>query len=66
MKIWTFNTDTCRFDRAGRAALRDAVLAVVNDDIDLQVISEEHASKPWPSGEQLVVAGIEFDREQFE
>lgn len=66
MKIWTFNPETCQFARAGRAALADAVLAVINDDIDLQVLNEHEAPKPWPSGERLVVAGVEFDRELFE
>lgn len=66
MKIWTFNPNTCQFDRAGRAALTNATLAVINDDIDVQVLAEHEAPKRWPSGERLVVAGVEFDREFFE
>lgn len=66
MKIWTFNPNTCRFDRSGRAALANAVLAVINDDTDVQVVTECEAPKRWPSGERLVVAGVEFDRELFE
>lgn len=66
MKIWTFNPETCQFARAGRVALADAVLAVINDDFDLQVLNENEDPKAWPSGERLVVAGVEFDRELFE
>ncbi len=66
MRFWTFNTNTCQFDQAGRAALATAVLAVVNDDIDVQVVYEHELPKRWPSGERLVVAGVEFDRELFE
>lgn len=48
--------------RAGEQASRfhAADVAVVNDDTDVQ------PPKRWPSGEQLVVASIEFERELFE
>lgn len=55
MKIWTFNAETCRFDRVGRAALAD-----------VQVVRDHAPPTRWPSGEPLVVAGVEFDRELFE
>jgi hypothetical protein len=43
--------------------LHAADVAVVNDDTDVQVISDHQR---WPSGEPLVVAGVEFERELFE
>lgn len=66
MRYWTFDANTCRFERASRqAALHAADVAVVNDDTDVQII-RDHQAKRWPSGECLVVAGIEFEREFFE
>ena len=56
-----------RFERASKqAALHAADVAVVNDDTDVQVISDHQPPKRWPSGEPLVVAGVEFERELFE
>ena len=49
-----------------QAALHAADVAVVNDDTDVQVISDHQPPKRWPSGEPLVVAGVEFERELFE
>lgn len=66
MKIWTFNPATCVFERAGRAALADADVAVISDDIDVQVVRDQSAPQRWPTGEPLCVAGCEFERELFE
>jgi hypothetical protein len=67
MRYWTFDPNTCRFVRASKqAALHAADVAVVNDDTDVQVISDHQPPKRWPSGEPLVVAGVEFERELFE
>lgn len=67
MRFWTFDPNTCRFERASKqAALHAADVAVVNDDTDVQVISDHQLPKRWPSGEPLVVAGVEFERELFE
>lgn len=66
MKFWMFNIDTCQFEQVGRVALANAALAVVNDGIDVQVVHEHEPPKRWPSGECLVVAGVEFERELFE
>ena len=64
MRFWTFDPNTCRFERASKqAALHAADVAVVNDDTDVQVISDHQPPKRWPSGEPLVVAGVEFERE---
>jgi hypothetical protein len=41
-------------------------VAVVNDDADVHVIRDHQPPKRWPSGEPLVVAGVEFERELFE
>ncbi len=46
-----------------QAALHAADVAVVNDDTDVQVISDHQSPKRWPSGEPLVVAGVEFERD---
>ena len=67
MRCWTFDPNTCRFERAGKqAALQAAEVAVVNDDADVQIICDQQPPKRWPSGEPLVVAGVEFERELFE
>lgn len=66
MRYWTFDANTCRFERASRqAALHADEVVVVNNDTDVQVI-RDHQPKRWPSGERLVVAGVEFEREFFE
>ena len=66
MRYWTFDPNTCRFERASKAALHAADVAVVNDDTDAQVISDHQPPQSWHSGEPLVVAGVEFERELFE
>ena len=66
MRVWSFNADTCRFDRVGHAALAESDLAVISDDTDVQVVRDQAPPTRWPSGELLVVAGVEFDRELFE
>lgn len=50
MRFWTFDPNTCRFERASKqAALHAADVAVVNDDTDVQVISDHQPPKRWPS-----------------
>ena len=67
MRFWTFDPNTCRFERSSKhAASHDADVAVVNDDTDVQVICDQQPPKRWASGEPLVVAGVEFERELFE
>ncbi len=67
MRFWTFDPNTCRFERSSKqAAFHDADVAVVNDDTDVQVICDQQPPKRWASGEPLVVAGVEFERELFE
>ena len=57
MRYWTFDPNTCRFERASKqAALHAADVAVVNDDTDVRVISDHQPPQRWPSGEPLVVA----------
>ena len=41
-------------------------MAVISDDTDVQVVRDHAPPTRWPSGEPLVVAGVEFDRELFE
>ena len=66
MRYWTFDANTCRFKRASRqAALHTDEVAVVNNDTDVQVIRDQQPQR-WLSGERLVVAGVEFERESFE
>lgn len=67
MRYWAFNPNTCQFERTNKQiALHASDVAVVNDDTDVLVISDHQMPKRWPSGEPLVVAGVEFDRELFE
>jgi hypothetical protein len=67
MRYWTFNASTCRFERANtHAALREGDVAVVNGDSDVQIIRDHQQPRRWPNGERLVLAGVEFDREDFE
>jgi len=66
MKVWTFNPDTCTFQPGGRKALVDADVAVIRDDADVQVVRDSGEPHRWPTGEPLIVAGCEFEREQFE
>lgn len=67
MRYRQFDPNICRFERATKqAALHAADVAVVNDDADVHVIRDHQPPKRWPSGEPLVVAGVEFDRELFE
>lgn len=67
MRCWTFNVNTCGFERTNsRTAFEGNEVAVINDCIDVYVIRERQSPKRWSSGEQLIVAGIEFEREQFE
>lgn len=67
MRFWVFNPDTCRFDRASeQATLHAAGVAVVNNDNDVLVIIDQQPPKRWPSGEPLTVAGVQFDREDYE
>ena len=48
------------------SALAQATKKRINDDADVHVISDHQPPKRWPSGEPLVVAGVEFERELFE
>ena len=67
MRYWTFDANTCRFERTSKqAALIAPEVAVVNDDTDVKVIRDHQPPKRWPSGEPLTVAGVQFDREDFE
>jgi predicted metallo-beta-lactamase superfamily hydrolase len=58
MRYWTFDPNTCRFERASKQSrfLHAADVAVVNDDTDVQVISDHQPPKCVLSGEPLVVA----------
>jgi hypothetical protein len=48
MRFWTFDPNTCRFERSSKqAALRGADVAVVNDDTDVQVICDQQPPKRW-------------------
>ena len=50
MRYWTFDPNTCRFERASKqAALHAADVAVVNDDTDVQVISDHQPPQRWPA-----------------
>lgn len=67
MRYWTFEPNLCRFERSPRiAALGNDGTAVVNDGMDVYIIRDKEPATRWSSGEPLVVAGVEFERELFE
>ena len=41
MKVWTFNTETCTFERGGRAALAEADATPVDRDATIRAILSE-------------------------
>lgn len=66
-RYWIFDADACAFVRCDKqAATIDAdVPVIVNDGDDVHVRIDGEA-RGWPSGEPLIVAGVEFDKEDFE
>lgn len=66
MSYWSFNPDTCKFDRVHREALADAVVAIIcEENWTVSVVRDQGPPQRWQLGDPLVVAGIEFDREDF-
>lgn len=67
MRYWAFDTNICRFERTNKqAVLHSADVVVINDDIDVHIVRGHRPPTRWPSGETLILAGVEFEREQFE
>jgi hypothetical protein len=66
MRYWSFNPDTCEFDRVDQSAVAEADVAIISDHTDVYVVHDHAPPKRWPSGEPLIVAGVRFDREDFE
>lgn len=64
-RFWKFNEDACTFEQCDRQNALDADVPVIVNDGDVCVQIEGEARR-WPYGEPLTVAGVEFDREDFE
>lgn len=65
-KYWIFDADACAFERCDQqTAIESDVPVIVNDGDDVHVRIDGE-SRRWPSGELLNVAGVQFDREDFE
>lgn len=67
-RYWIFNVDSCEFDICSRevAFSADAALPVIISSSDEVNILHEGETKFWSEGDRYKVAGIEFDREEFE
>jgi hypothetical protein len=66
MAYWVFDENRCAFVLIDKWSVQDSDMPVVfnnGDDVFVRLSTEEHR---WPSGERLVVAGVEFEREFFE
>jgi hypothetical protein len=64
-RYWKFNEDACTFEPCDRQTALSSDLPVILNDGDVRVQIEGKA-RPWPSGEPLAVAGVQFDREDYE
>ena len=64
-RFWKFNVDACTFERCDQQTALEADVPVIVNDGDVRVQIEGKA-RPWPSGEPLTVAGVQFDREDYE
>lgn len=64
-RFWKFNMDACTFEQCDRQTALEADVPVIVNDGDVRVQIEGKA-RHWPSGEPLTVAGVEFNREEFE
>ena len=64
-RFWKFNVDACTFERCDQQTAAEADVPVIVNDGDVRVQIDGKA-RPWPSGEPLTVAGVQFDREDYE
>ena len=64
-RFWKFNPDACTFERCDQLTAAEADVPVIVNDGDVRVQIDGKA-RPWPSGEPLTVAGVQFDRENYE
>lgn len=65
-RYWMFNEDACTFERCDQQTAAEVdVPVIVNDNDELRVQIDGKA-RHWPSGEPLTVAGVQFDREDYE
>lgn len=64
-RFWKFNPDACTFERCDQLTAAEADVPVIVNDGDVRVQIDGKA-RPWPSGEPLTVAGVQFDREDYE
>lgn len=70
MRFWVFNEDTCHFDVArepsAMAAKARGIPIVIDDGNDLYHVMDDGVQRRWDGDEPWVVAGLTFDREDFE
>lgn len=67
MKYWTFEPNSCCFQRVSRRCAQvDAGITILNDGVDVYVARDGGPLNRWPSGDPLFVAGVLFERELFE
>ena len=64
-RFWKFNPDACTFERCDQLTAAEADVPVIVNDGDVRV-QIEGKTRHWPSGEPLTVAGVEFNREDYE
>jgi hypothetical protein len=65
-RYWKFNENSCTFEKCDyQSALRADLPVIMNDDCDLYVVIDNKYRR-WPSGDPLTIAGVSFDREEFE
>ena len=64
-RYWMFNEDACTFGRCDQQTAAEADVPVILNDGDVRVQIDGKA-RQWPSGEPLTVAGVQFDRENYE
>ena len=64
-RYWMFNEDACTFERCDQQTAAEADVPVIVNDGDV-LVQIDGKARHWPSGEPLIVAGVQFDREDYE
>jgi hypothetical protein len=67
--FWKFNEDSCVFDPCDRQTAEteadQGVPVIIREFDDLYVVFDRKKRR-WPSGDPLILLGIQFDREDYE
>lgn len=66
-RYWRFDENNCTFVACSKQETFDPECSpgVYRDD-DVYIVDEDGQVARWPSGEPLLVAGVIFNRENFE